>query len=144
VKAQFGIEFFLVLTVVMAFILLFYTSSVVESERTRVLESALLAKAAVYSLSDNADLVYLSGVGSRASLRVFIPQGVNCFYLDGENRIYCSLMSPEVYSVAESDAVRGPALRAPASFALCPGPLPQGKWLDLNASAVGNGVAFEC
>lgn len=143
-KAQFGIEFFLVLTVVMAFILLFYASSVTESERTRVLESAVLAKAAVYSLSERADLVYLSGAGSRASLRVFVPQGANCFYLDGENRVYCSLTSPEVYSVAESDEVRGPVLRAPASFALCPGPLEQGEWIELNATAVAGGVAFEC
>lgn len=143
-KAQIGIEFFLLLSVVLAFMLLFYSVSVVESERTRVLESAVLSKRLLDSLSARLDFAFLAGNGSVFEFEGFVPEGGNCFYFDaGSQRLYCALSSMEAPNVADSIFVFGPVLKSPVSV-YCGGPV-KGGWLS-GAVIANNGseVFVEC
>jgi hypothetical protein len=144
VRAQIGIEFFLLLAVVLAFIMLFYSISVTETERTRVLESAVLSKRLLDSLSMRVDFAFLAGNGSVFEFKGFVPKGGNCFYFDaGSQRLYCALSSLEVPNVADSIFVFGPELKSPVSV-YCDGPIERG-WIS-NIKIVNNGseVFIEC
>jgi len=143
-KAQLGIEFFLTASVVLAFMLITYGVYVSESEKNKVLESAVLSKTLLDSLSAAANFAALSGNASAIPIRVYAPMGANCFYYDAATkRAYCSLVSPAVGKVSQSDKVYGPVLVEQLGGA-CSMPLEQNKWFDLRVFANASGVFASC
>lgn len=142
-KAQLGLEFFLVLSVALAFIMIIYSSASSEGAKTRVLEAAVSCKAFLDPLSERANLVALAGNGSRVYFKGFVPSGANCFYYDAASRrLYCTLTSQAVFEVAESNKVYGPQLRAVVNTS-CFVPLAEG-WREFFVSFNGTGVVAEC
>lgn len=95
-KSQLGVEFFLVLSVVVAFIVILYATASSEVGKTRALNDAVLSKAGVDAFAQAVDFVYLGGHGSVLSKEVFVSPNSNCFYetpLPGVLKVYCTVSS---------------------------------------------------
>ncbi len=94
-KSQIGVEFFLVLSVVVAFIVILYTTAFQEVGKTRALNDAVLSKGAVDSMAQAVDFVYLGGNGSVLSKQLFVSPNSNCFYntTSGVLSLYCTISS---------------------------------------------------
>ncbi|NUN11594.1 hypothetical protein HUU53_03020 [Candidatus Micrarchaeota archaeon] len=113
-RGQISIEFFLVLSIMITFILIIYSNTQTEINQQRDLNSIVLASSALDSVTNLANFVYLSGPGTRQTREIFIPSSTsetpakasaNCFYVDtgGENRLYCTVVSDYVYNVTDPD-----------------------------------------
>ncbi|MEM4254728.1 MAG: hypothetical protein QXR53_00165 [Candidatus Norongarragalinales archaeon] len=94
-KSQLGVEFFLVLSVVVAFIVILYTTAFQEIGKTRALNDAVLSKAAVDAMAQGIDFAYLGGDGSVLQKQLFVSQNSNCFYTtpSGLLKVYCTVSS---------------------------------------------------
>lgn len=94
-RSQVSVEFFLVLSVVIAFTVILYTNASAQVVRARALNDAVLAKSAIDTLTDQIDFVYLSGSGSVVEKTIFVSANSNCFYKNADirNNIYCTISS---------------------------------------------------
>ena len=103
-KAQIGVEFFLVLSVIAAFIVLLYATTNQQVDKTRALNDAVVSKNSVDTLAQAIDFVYLSGDGSIISKEIIVSPNSNCFYhslstddpgqgtnAQNPNKIYCTI-----------------------------------------------------
>ncbi len=93
-RAQFSIDFFLVLSIVIAFSVLLYTVASSEMGKSTLLDSAVLGKNALDSFSAGADFAAFSGNQSRLNKEVFLPADLNCLFFNAStNSFYCFVSS---------------------------------------------------
>jgi len=103
-KAQIGVEFFLILSVIAAFMVILYATSSQQIDKTRALNDAVLSKNSVDVLAQAIDFVYLSGDGSKLTKEILVSPNSNCFYhskttddpghgtnTQNPNRVYCTI-----------------------------------------------------
>lgn len=122
-RGQISVEFFLVLSIMIAFILIIYTLAQDEINKQRDLNTVVLASSALDSMAFMTNFVYLSGPGSSVSKEVFIPSSTsenpskasaNCFYLNdpdvtgfpspsSKDSFYCTVISDYVYTITDPD-----------------------------------------
>ncbi|MEM0475345.1 MAG: hypothetical protein QW343_00955 [Candidatus Norongarragalinales archaeon] len=149
-KGQLSIEFFLVLSIIIAFSIILYNVSRDETAKTKAVNAVLLTKNAVDALSNAVDFVALSGNASALNSRVFISREANCLYYNASrNAFYCVVTSPALQpSLTEKHLVFGPRLASTlaknleesctASVPLRPG------WWELRVRSVGDAVNVSC
>ncbi len=146
-KSQIGVEFFLVLSVVVAFIVILYGSASGEIGKTRVLNDAVVSKSGVDALSQAVDFVFLSGEGSVLSREIFVSPNSNCFYLDGvERKFYCTVSSEFLQEITGGkERVLGLTLVTPPSRIVLSGcsPVPAG-WAVVSIENTGAGISVSC
>ncbi|MFH1780343.1 MAG: hypothetical protein ABH803_04370 [Candidatus Micrarchaeota archaeon] len=124
-RGQISVEFFLVLSIMIAFILIIYSTVQGEITKQRDLNSIVLAQSALDSVSYLTNFVYLSGPGTSLSKEIFIPSSTvetpskasaNCFFIprdsDGNpdvsyvyQALYCTVLSDYVYEVTDPDYI---------------------------------------
>ncbi|MBI4360894.1 hypothetical protein HY572_03945 [Candidatus Micrarchaeota archaeon] len=93
-RGQFSIDFFLVLSIVVAFSVLLYNVALGEIGKTKLLDSAVLGKHALDELASGVDTAAFSGNQSRLRKELFVPEDVNCLYFNStENAFYCFVTS---------------------------------------------------
>lgn len=142
---------------VIAFSVILYTTASTQVTKTRALNDALLSKAAVDALADQADFVYLSGEGSVVYKEIFISPNSNCFYKSGtSNAFYCTISNEYLRELSGpspnplKEKVFSRVLTVPLNnvefsteeLTLC-SPL-TGGWVKVNASNYGNVVKVSC
>ncbi|MFH0973339.1 MAG: hypothetical protein V1817_00940 [Candidatus Micrarchaeota archaeon] len=89
-KAQLSVEFFLVLSIIIAFSMILYNISKNEVARTKALDAAVISKNSLDSLTQATDFAALSGNGSALNVSVFVPPGAYCFYYNTTRKaFYC-------------------------------------------------------
>ena len=149
-RGQLSIEFFLVLSIIIAFSIILYNISRDEVAKTKAVNSILLSKNAVDSLSQAVDFVALSGNGSALNLSVFVPKEANCFYYNyTRDAFYCVVYSQSLQpSITDKEFVFGPRFQTTlyknftadcaSSFPLAPG------WWELRARNEGASVNVSC
>ena len=144
-RGQFSIDFFLVLSVILAFLVPLYSVAVDEGGRARFLDSAVLAKHAVDSVSSLVDFVSLSGPSSSASGEVFIPKEANCFFFNStSSRLYCTMASRYLEGSRNRVESQRLALSTIISFncgsngVLSPG------WYDITANYSSSIITVQC
>ncbi|HLD62420.1 MAG TPA: hypothetical protein VI875_00975 [Candidatus Norongarragalinales archaeon] len=94
-KSQVGVEFFLVLSVVVAFSVILYSTAYSEVGKTRALNDAVLSKSAVDSMAQAVDFAFLSGNATLLRRELFVSPNSNCFYntTSGVLKLYCTISS---------------------------------------------------
>jgi uncharacterized protein (UPF0333 family) len=149
-KGQLSIEFFLVLSIIIAFSIILYNVSRDEVANTRATTAIVVVKSSLDSLSQAVDFVALSGNGSALNFTAFVPREANCIYYNStRNSFYCVIYSPSLQREGASQQfVFGPPLAArlakqfesscTGSFPLRPG------WWELRAASVGGAVNVSC
>jgi hypothetical protein len=144
-KAQIGVEFFLVLSVIMAFIIILYGTASNEIGKTKILNDAVVSKAGVDSLSQAIDFVFLSGSGSVLTKELFVSPNSNCFYLNSSlNRLYCTVSS-EFLNITKGERVLGSPLLTPSSKIVLSGCSPvSAGWIDAVVENTGANVSVSC
>lgn len=91
-KGQLSVEFFILLAVVAAFILILYSNGVSQREQTRLLSAAVQSKAGVDGLANAANYVFLSGEGSVMRKEFFVANGSLCLYVsETGDYLYCTV-----------------------------------------------------
>ena len=148
-RGQFSIDFFLVLSVIVAFLVVVYGVAVEEGGKTRLLDSAILSKRGVDSVSSLVEFVSLGGNYSTISVEVFIPREASCFYFnDTTRKISCVLSSR--YLTGAKNRVEGRSLFASAPVRFSCGTGSESGWFDVNAtlisqtSTAGQYVSVSC
>lgn len=149
-KAQLSIEFFLVLSIIIAFSIILYNVSREETAKTRAAGAIVVTKSSLDALSQAVDFVALSGNGSALNLTAFVSREANCFYYnESRGAFYCVIYSPSLQRggasqqfVFGSRMATGLAKQFDSScvsvFPLRPG------WWELRAASVGNAVNVSC
>lgn len=134
-KSQIGVEFFLVLSVVVAFIVILYATATQEIGKTRALNDATISKAAVDSMAQGIDFAYLGGNGTVLRREVFVSPNSNCFYNTtvGDLRIYCTISSEYLEELTQGkEQVFSQILLTPRNRLLLSGCNPfTGGWVNL-------------
>ncbi|MBS3070035.1 hypothetical protein J4220_00835 [Candidatus Micrarchaeota archaeon] len=94
-KSQIGVEFFLVLSVVVAFSVILYATAYSEVGKTRALNDAVLSKSAIDSMAQAVDFAFLSGNATLLRRELFVSPNSNCFYntTSGVLKLYCTVSS---------------------------------------------------
>lgn len=93
-RGQYSIDFFLVLSIVIAFSILLYNVAVGETGKARLLNSAVVGKVFLDEFSAGVDESALGGNVSRSRRELFVPQGTHCVFFNAtENAFYCFLSS---------------------------------------------------
>ena len=93
-RGQFSIDFFLVLSVIIAFSIMLYGLAVTETGKARLMDSAVMTKAYLDSISASVDFVYFSGGSSRVSKMLFQPAEATCLYFDDTQKaFFCRISS---------------------------------------------------
>ena len=149
-SGQLSIEFFLVLSIIIAFSIILYNISREEVAKTKAVNAIVLAKNAIDAASQAVDFVALSGNGSALNVSVFVPREASCFYYNSSrDAFYCIIYSAALQpAVTERQLVFGErfATRLPKYFgSSCAGafPLKPGWWL-LRVESAGNAVNVSC
>ncbi len=94
VRGQFSIDFFLVLSIVVAFSVLLYNVALLEVGKSKLLDSAVLGKSALDALASGADTAAFSGNQTEFSRELFVPQDLLCLFFNASsNRFYCFVSS---------------------------------------------------
>jgi uncharacterized protein (UPF0333 family) len=98
-RGQLSIEFFLVLSIIIAFSVILYNVSREEVAKTKASNAVLLSKNALDSLVQAADFVALSGNGSALNVSFFVSKEAKCLYYNStRDALYCVVYSPELKS----------------------------------------------
>ncbi|MBI5036574.1 hypothetical protein HZC09_04475 [Candidatus Micrarchaeota archaeon] len=93
-RGQYSIDFFIVLSMVIAFSVLLYNVAVDEVGRTKVLDSAILGRHFLDEFSLGVDEAAIGGNQSRTHRELFVPKNVHCLFFNaGENAFYCLVSS---------------------------------------------------
>jgi len=140
-RAQFSIDFFLVLSVVIAFGVLLYNVAINEVGKSTLLDSAVLGQSALDSVATGVDFASFAGNGSRARKELFFPQDVNClFFNQSQNAFYCFVSS--AYLPASKNRLVSRALLSSSTLALeC---VPRAGWSVAEFSNNGTHVVVSC
>ena len=144
-RGQFSIDFFLVLSVILAFILPLYTVAVEEGGRARLLDSAILSKHAVDSVASIAEYAFLGGKASSVSREVFVPRDANCFfYNESTKRLYCSLSSRYVEGNRNKVESNSMMVSVPLLLQCGSSGVVQPGWYDVTAGLTANFLSITC
>ena len=160
-KAQLSVEFFLVLSIIIAFSMILYNISRNEVARTKALDAAVISKSSLDSLTQATDFAALSGNGSALNLSVFVPPGAYCFYYNTTRKAYFCIIANVTPTTAgqvgqqSSDQqmlyIYGArsASTLPKNFdTLCASTIQQGGlsagWWELRAQSNGDYVNVSC
>jgi uncharacterized protein (UPF0333 family) len=149
-KAQLSVEFFLVLSIIIAFSVILYNVSRDEVAKTKAVNSVVLAKNGLDSLSQAVDFVSLSGNGSALNVSFFVSKEANCFFYDAaRDAFYCVIYSPSLQaSVTSKQFVFGPRFttRLTKTFQLsCRDAFPlRSGWWNARVASEGASVNVSC
>lgn len=140
-RGQFSIDFFLVLSIVIAFSVLLYNVAVNEVGKSMLLDSAVLGQSALDSVASGVDFASFAGNGSRVRKELFFPQDVNClFHNQSLNAFYCFVSS--AYLPGPKNRLVSRSLQSSPSLALdC---VPQPGWSVADFSNNGTHVVVSC
>ncbi|MFH1056479.1 MAG: hypothetical protein V1717_01630 [Candidatus Micrarchaeota archaeon] len=152
-KSQIGVELFLVLSVLAAFIVILYGTASQEISKTKALNDAIISKGAVDSLAQMIDFAFLSGSGTVLSKELLVSQNSNCFYHTDLplNKIYCTVSSEQLVELvgAGKERVFSQNLTAPSNAVklgvvgeMC-APL-TGGWVNVKVANEGGSVVVSC
>ena len=129
-KAQVSIEFFLIISVIVAFAVLLHSLTSSETNKARQLAQASQTRSFVDAAAFLANEAWLSGNNSFFVKEFFVPRNADCLYFDAaEGRVYCNLFT-DVAEGSVNASVFAPSL----DLSGCPAPLQAG-WYLVNASA---------
>jgi hypothetical protein len=141
IRGQFSIDFFLVLSIVVAFSVLLYNVALSEIGKSKLLDTAVLGKSALDELASGVDTSSFSGNQTHFSRELFIPKDVLCLYFNASsNRFYCFVSSgylPGSLNRLESRAL----LSSPSLSVECPF---SSGWNDVSFSNNGSHVVVSC
>ncbi len=149
-KGQLSVEFFLVLSIIIAFSVILYNVSREEVAKTKAVNSIVLAKNGLESLSQAVDFVALSGNGSSLNVSFFVSGEANCLFYDAvRDAFYCVVYSPALQgSVTDKQFVFGPRFttRLTKTFQLsCSGAFPlRAGWWSARVANEGASVNVSC
>ncbi len=94
VRGQFSIDFFLVLSIVIAFAVLLYNVAITEVGKSTLLDSAILGQNTLDSIASGIDFAAFAGNGSHVRKELWLPGDVNClFFNQSTNAFYCFVSS---------------------------------------------------
>lgn len=146
VKAQLSIEFFLAVSVVLAFILILYGTAMQEVQKNKVLEQAVLGQAFLNSLSSQIEFVAATGNASVLTKEFFVPSNLECLYVDqAKNRLYCLYHSGVAGEILGDESsvhtVYGPPLTMQLDRAGCAHPR---GWTSVSTRSVNGNVSLSC
>lgn len=105
-RGQLSVEFFLVLSIIIAFGILLYNISVEEAGKTKALDAVVSVKSSLDGLANSVDFVTLSGNNSLIRKELFLPSEASCFYFnESANAFYCTVESPYLKKITEKTFV---------------------------------------
>lgn len=140
-RGQFSIDFFLVLSIVIAFGVLLYNVAVTEVGKSTLLDSAVLGQSALDSVASGVDFAAFAGNGSRARKELFFPQDVNClFFNQSANALYCFVSSAYLPG-SKNRLVSRPLLSSSPLGLEC---VPKAGWSVAEFSNNGTHVVISC
>lgn len=156
-RGQFSIDFFLVLSIIVAFFVLLYAVAIGEVGKARLVDSAVLSKSAVDGVASTIEFVALGGNYTSITREVFVPKEAACFfYNDAARKVFCVLSSQYVTGGKNRVESRTLLVSPPVRFDCGSSPTPGGGtgivepgWYDVNvtyvtASTVGQHVSVKC
>ncbi len=104
-RGQLGIEFFLILSVSIAFAIVLYNAVSEESAEAKVANQVIATKASLESLASAVDLVVLSGDGSVVKRSLLVPSKSICFYYDsGKQQFFCVVYDEHLFDDVGDDS----------------------------------------
>ncbi len=140
-RGQFSIDFFLVLSIVIAFAVLLYNVAVMEVGKSTLLDSAVLGQSALDSVASGVDFASFSGNGSRVRKELFFPSDVNClFFNQSIHSFYCFVSSAYLPS-SKNRLISRPLLSSPPLALQC---VPNPGWVVADFSNNGTHVVVSC
>ena len=104
-RGQLGIEFFLILSVSIAFAIVLYNTVNEESAESKVANDVIATKASLESLASAVDLVVLSGDGSQVKRSLLVPTRSICFYYDPapKQQFFCVVYDEHLFDDSPGD-----------------------------------------
>ncbi len=144
-RGQLSVEFFLILSIVIAFSVILYNISLEELGKTRAANAVVETKSALDSLSNAVDFVALSGNGSVVKRVLFVPKEAKCVYYDVNGRtLYCVIADEWLERISEKRVVNGTRLVSSNAVAItCGVPLKPG-WTEFTVNTSNNYVKLNC
>lgn len=136
-RAQVSVEFFLIVTLILALAIILYTGTGVEAGRARGLDSMAETKALAERVASASDAVWFEGNQSSRVFTAFMPSSANCMYWNATSHsLYCFVIEPPALVRAQT--------RSPQpDFSECPAPLKAG-WLRFEVRREGALVMVNC
>jgi uncharacterized protein (UPF0333 family) len=144
-RGQLSVEFFLILSIVIAFSIILYNISLEELGKTRASNAVVSTKSVLDSLSNSADFVALSGNGSVVKRVLFVPKEAKCLYYDPNGRtLYCVIADEWLEQISAKRVVNGTRLITPNQLIIaCGVPLKAG-WAEFTVNSSSNFVKINC
>jgi len=138
-KGQLSVEFFLILSIVIAFSIILYNVSFEELGKTRAANAVVATKSVLDSLSNAVDFVTLSGNGSVVKRVLFIPKEAKCLYFDENGKtLYCIIADEWLERITQKRVVNGTRLTTTKLLIDCPEtPLKPG-WIEFTVNSSTN------
>ncbi len=99
-RGQAAVEFFLILAFSLALLAILVSNAESQIAQTSLLEKTVMAQAALDSLSQSINFVYLQGNNSRTRTQILVPQGASgsggasCFF-NFSNALSCYIGDPQ-------------------------------------------------
>ncbi len=139
-----SVEFFLILSIVIAFSIILYNISFEELGKTRAVNAVVSTKSVLDSLSNAVDFVALSGNGSVVKRVLFIPKEAKCVYYDASGgTLYCVIADEWLERVSAKRVVNGTRLLTSSLAVTCSAPLESG-WIEFTVNSSNNFVKVNC
>ena len=132
-----SVEFFLILSIVIAFSIILYNISFEELGKTRAANAVVATKSVLDSLSNAVDFVALSGNGSVVKRVLFIPKEAKCLYFDANGKtLYCVIADEWLERITQKRVVNGTRLTTASNLLIdCPEtPLKPG-WIEFTVNS---------
>ncbi len=139
-----SVEFFLILSIVIAFSIILYNISFEELGKTRAANAVVSTKSVLDSLSNAVDFVALSGNGSVVKRVLFVPKEAKCVYYDSSSgTLYCVIADEWLERVSVKRVVNGTRLLTSSLAVTCSVPLESG-WVEFTVNSSNNFVKVNC
>lgn len=144
-KAQLGVEFFLILSVIIAFAIILYNVGVSEGGQAKALDAVVSAKNTLDYLSSSANYVLLSGNASVLKNALYFPKDARCIYFDETNRTFFCVMSSEFLSRMSDKrlVLSNPVIGSANVSVTCAPPLNPG-WYEVEVNNTNNTIFISC
>ncbi|OIO27726.1 hypothetical protein AUJ16_02935 [Candidatus Micrarchaeota archaeon CG1_02_60_51] len=133
-RGQLSVEFFMVLSLILALAVILYAGTASQVSQARELDKSVLSKALVEGVAQAARQTWFEGNASSRSVDAFVPSGANCFYFNYSSR--------ELYCFAPEGTVSAPAYAA-VNASNCSTPLAPG-WMHFEVYSDGARVWVNC
>ncbi|MBI5226788.1 hypothetical protein HY994_06185 [Candidatus Micrarchaeota archaeon] len=143
VRGQFSIDFFLVLSIVIAFAVLLYNVAISEVGKSTLLDSAILGQNTLDSIASGIDFAAFAGNGSHVRKELWLPADVNClFFNQSANHFYCFVSSG--YLPSSKNRLVSRTLLSSLGSNLALQCVPRPGWFAADFSNNGTNVVLAC